>query len=220
VDPRAEVISALADGVLVHRHYPVTRLAVDGVDGAGKTVLADELADELRARGTPVVRASADDFLNPAAVRHRRGRDSPEGFFRDSLDHAALRRVLLDPLAPAGSLQVRLAVHDLVIDQPVDAPVETVEPGSILVVDGLFLHSDELASCWDVSVFVEVRFAVSVARMAQRDGSSPDPAAGSNRRYVEGQKLYLAECDPASRATFVVENDDLAAPVLRIGTGS
>ena len=33
-----------------------------------------------------MVRACADDFLNPAAIRHARGRDSPEGFFLDSYD--------------------------------------------------------------------------------------------------------------------------------------
>jgi uridine kinase len=59
---------------------------------------------------------------------------------------------------------------------------------------------------WDVSVFLDVAFEVSVARMARRDGSHPDPAHPSNRRYVDGQRLYLSACAPSSRATFVVPN--------------
>jgi uridine kinase len=48
---------------------------------------------------------------------------------------------------------------------------------------------------------------------ARGDGfGSPDPAALSNRRYVEGQGLYVARCDPRSRATVVVDNSDLASP--------
>jgi hypothetical protein len=53
--------------------------------GAGKTVLADELAARVT---RPVVRATVDAFLNPVAVRHARGRGSPEGFSRDSVDVA------------------------------------------------------------------------------------------------------------------------------------
>jgi hypothetical protein len=35
-----------------------------------------------------------------------------------------------------------------------------------------------------------------------------------NTRYVGGQRLYLAEVDPASRATWVLDNTQLDAPVL------
>lgn len=55
------------------------RVAVDGVDAAGKTTFADELAESIRSRGRPVVRVSADDFPIVRRVRHRRGRDSPRG---------------------------------------------------------------------------------------------------------------------------------------------
>jgi uridine kinase len=45
-----------------------TLVGVDGLDGAGKTTFADRLAPLLE---RPVVRASEDDFLNPAAIRSR-----------------------------------------------------------------------------------------------------------------------------------------------------
>ena len=47
-------------------------VAVDGVDGAGKTTFCDELASVLRAQGRAVVRASVDDFHHPRAIRWRR----------------------------------------------------------------------------------------------------------------------------------------------------
>jgi len=61
-----------------------------------------------------------------------------------------------------------------------------------------------------------VPFSVSVPRVARRGAGfgSPDPEAPSNRRYVEGQRLYLRECAPASRATVVVDNTDLDAPAI------
>lgn len=192
----------------------VLRVGVDGVDGAGETRFADELADALRARGRRVHRATVDAFHHPRATRYRRGRDSPEGFYLDSFDHATLRRVLLDPLAPGGSGRFRAAAFDHRADRPVDAPEQEARPGDVLLLDGIFLHRPELRDAWDSSVFLDVAFPVSVARMAQRDGTPPDPDAPANRRYVEGQRLYLAACDPRARATVVVDNNDLASPRL------
>jgi uridine kinase len=191
------------------------RVAVDGVDGAGKTVLADELAAALTTRGVPVVRVSVDGFHRPREVRYRRGRDDSEGFFRDSYDHDAFVSLVLEPFAPGGSRMYVPAVRDVADDRALER-VELAAPReAVLLVDGIFLHRDELAGYWDVSVWVDVPFEVAYARMAARDGSSPDPTAPGNRRYVEGQRLYLRECDPASRATVVVDNADLAAPAIR-----
>jgi hypothetical protein len=41
------------------------------------------------------------------------------------------------------------------------------------------------------------------------------------RRYVLGQRQYLDECDPASLADVVIDNNDLARPVvLRVGVAA
>ncbi|WP_245872996.1 uridine kinase [Deinococcus planocerae] len=195
---------------------PVLRVAIDGVDGAGKTTFADELADVLRERGRTVIRASVDGFHAPRAVRYRLGRDSPEGFYRDSYDLAGLRSALLDPLGLGGSLAYRAAIFDHVTDSPVDAPELRADPGSLLLLDGLFLHRPELRDVWDDSVFLRVAFEVSVPRGAGRGPGwgSPDPHAASNRRYVEGQRLYFREAEPWRHAGVVVDNDELEAPFI------
>ena len=189
-------------------------VGIDGVDGAGKSVFADQLGGVLRASGRSVVRISADDFHCSRAVRHRRGRYSPEGFWLDSYDIAALRARVLTPLGPGGSLRYQPACHDLVGDQHLDPPVQCAEPGAVLVLDGLFLHRDELVGVWDLSLFLQVPFAVSVARMAARDGSHPDPAHAQVARYVKGQQLYFAACQPWERADLVVDATDLDAPTI------
>ncbi|MBO3094099.1 uridine kinase [Cellulomonas dongxiuzhuiae] len=194
------------------------RVAVDGVDGAGKTTFADELAEVLRADGRSVLRASVDGFHRPAAQRYRRGRASPEGFFLDSYDLDALRRVLLDPLrADRGRpRRVRTAVHDVVTDADPGTPWVDVDDATIAVVDGIFLHRDELVDVWDLSIWLEVPFEVTYRRMAVRDGCPPDPDHDANTRYREGQRLYLAACGPAERAHVVVDNSDTTRPrVLR-----
>jgi uridine kinase len=197
---RAEVLSAVAD------RLPASGLvAIDGVDGAGKTTFADALAAVLRAKGRTAVRASVDDFHHPRAIRWLRGRTSPDGFFLDSYDYERFAEDLLVPFA-AGQ-PFRRASHDLSTDVYVDAPLEVVPAPAILLVDGIFLHRDELVDHWDFSVFLSVDFAVSFARMAVRDGCPSDPDDPRNRRYVEGQRLYLAKCDPAGRADLVIDHN-------------
>lgn len=209
-----DVLTTLADSVLALPGDGVRRIGVDGVDGAGKTVFADRLGQVLHDRGTEVIRASVDGFHHPRAVRHRRGRDSPDGFYLDSYDYPALRRLLLDPLAPGGSGRFVRARWDVRRDRPVAAPQERATPGAVLVFDGIFLHRPELRDCWDLSVFLDVDVATAMARVADRDGGDPDPAAPSNRRYVEGQRRYLRECAPRSTASVVVDNTDPARPVV------
>jgi uridine kinase len=47
----------------------IVRVAIDGVDGAGKTTFANELAEVVGGLGRPVIRASVDGFHNPRVVR-------------------------------------------------------------------------------------------------------------------------------------------------------
>lgn len=191
-----------------------TRVGVDGVDGAGKSIFADELADVLRSAGWDVVRVSLDGFHQPRELRYRRGRASPDGFWLDSYDYARFRANVLAPFSPGGNRVFRRAIRDVASDQPVYAEVESASSDAILIVDGIFLHRDELVDDWDFTVFLDVGFGETFARMARRDGCPPDPAAPQNRRYLEGQRMYLAACDPSSRADVVIDNTDPVVPRL------
>ncbi|WP_246783214.1 hypothetical protein, partial [Bradyrhizobium sp. CIR18] len=214
MEKRNRLLSDLADRFVVTSPDQTARVAIDGIDGAGKTTFADELGSLIATKGRPVIRASVDGFHNPKAVRYRRGRHSPEGVFEDSYNYSALKQYLMDPLSPGGSRRYRRAIFDHVTDDIVPANDLEAPPSSILLIDGMFLHRPELLTCWDASIFLRTDFTVSVARCASRDGLSPDPAAPSNRRYVEGQRLYLRSCQPEAKATIVIDYNDLATPSI------
>lgn len=197
----------------VVRPHPV-RVAIDGVDGVGKTTFADELAGAVSIHGRQVIRATVDGFHNPRRIRYRLGRNSPEGYFRDSYDYAALVAELLDPLGPGGMRRYRRSVFDYRTDSDTLTPFETADENAILLFDGIFLHRPELRSHWDLSVYLDAPFTITIPRGAARDGSSPDVEAPENRRYVEGQELYLRTCEPKLAATIVIDNGDLSAPEI------
>src|SRR6478609_8035598 len=202
----------------VRRRYPAGRviIAIDGLDGAGKTVFADGLAEVFAEAGSAVFRAGIDGFHRARAERYLRGRRSPEGFYLDSYDYATFRRVLIDPFRDgaqtAGTTGFQLSAFDVARDAPVESQWVTAPLDAVLVVDGIFLHRPELRDLWDWSVWLDVPFEISYARMALRDGSDPDPDAASNARYRQGQEIYLNEADPREAASVIVDNADLAHP--------
>ncbi|QOD04414.1 uridine kinase [Pseudarthrobacter sp. BIM B-2242] len=181
-------------------------IAVDGVDGSGKSTFANDLAAVIQE--APVIVIHADDFLNLRAVRHRRGRDSPEGFWLDTYDYEALHRDVLVPLGRGGNGCYRPAATNhrqnvRLLQSPQDA---------VVIVEGMFLHRDGLAEQWDFSCFLDVPFTETARRIAVRDGSHPDPGHESMRRYVGGQRLYFETAQPWQRATRVVDNTRPAMP--------
>jgi uridine kinase len=208
----ADLHASLA-GEVASRGHAIVRVGVDGVSGAGKTSLADELAIMLQHAGRTVIRASADDFHYPKAQRYRLGRDSPDGHYLESYDYDTMKRELLDPLGVGGSRRYRTVVFDCALDRPVTSPQYFAPDGAILIFDGLFLNRDELRDYWDVSIFLDVPFEIATKRCAQRDGVVADYRHPSNRRYIQGETRYLQECRPQDRASIVIDNSDFLRPV-------
>lgn len=216
VTPRVTALRALRDEVRLHYRAGRIILAVDGIDGAGKTIFGDGLADVFAEDGAAVFRASIDGFHRPRSERYERGRDSPEGYYLDSYDYATFRRVLVDPFRDgrqtAATTGFQLAVWDVVRDAPVEARWVTGPEDAVLIVDGIFLNRPELRGLWDWSVWLDVPVDVAYGRMALRDGSDPDAAAPGNRRYRLGQDLYERDARPRERADAIVDNTDPDRP--------
>lgn len=86
------------------------RIAVDGIDAAGKTTLADQLAELLQAG-----RLTVDDFLQPESARYAR-EFTAEGYYHDSFDYNAFRAAVIAaprPLVVDGVFLQRPELDDL-----------------------------------------------------------------------------------------------------------
>ena len=110
---KRDTLDSLADEFLHNYSRGRTIIAIDGLDGAGKTVFADAFAERLGRGGHAVFRACMDDFHRPRAARYARGEDSPEGFCKDSFDYPLFRRVLVDPFRLGGSTGFVTAAWDV-----------------------------------------------------------------------------------------------------------
>jgi len=215
---RQRMLDLLADRINAVRAAHPLRVAIDGVDAAGKTTLADNLAPSLRERGRAVIRASVDGFHRPRAERYRRGADSPEGYYHDAFDYAALCSALLEPLGPGGSRRYRRAVFNRASDTPLVVQDELAPESAILLFDGVFLLRPELNALWDYRIFVDAPFVVALARALVRDlpvfGTPEAIQTRYARRYIPGQRIYLATARPYEAAQAIVHNANPDHPVV------
>jgi uridine kinase len=215
---RDRVIGRIADHLVARRPGHPLRVAVDGVTAAGKTTLAREVAAAVTARGRPAIHLSMDGFHHRRAHRHRLGRDSATGYYQDAYDFTTFARTVLVPLGPGGDRAYRTRIIDLASDTPLEEPTTIAPADAVLVVDGSFLQRD-LAHLWDEVVFADTSLAVARDRGTRRDadafGGIEAAVQAYDNRYHAASRTYVAEVDPATRATVVVGNDDLERPVLR-----
>jgi len=205
-------MKVLADKVLERIGHERALVAIDGVDGSGKTSFTAKLAAEITNRA--VITIHVDNFLNPASKRHAQGRTSPKGFWDDTYDYDSLFRNVLIPLGKTGNGYYSPASYDAQLDASIALETIGSPKDALILVEGMFLHRDELFSYWDCSVFLDVPFKETAARMALRDGSNPDPEHSSMKRYVDGQRMYFKSARPWDRATFVVDNANYLLPRL------
>lgn len=209
---RRELLESLVSEFAHHYGKGRTLLGVDGPDGAGKTRFADDLALAFRRSGFDVFRASVDDFHRPRELRYLEGKYSPGGYYRGAFDYSLFRRVLLEPFRMGGSTGFQLRGFDLERDIPRESDWATGPADAILIVDGVFLQRPELHGMWNYAIWLDAAADLRLARMVERDGVDPDPAAESNRRYSDAQALYVRDVHPNITANAIVDNTDPDAP--------
>ena len=187
-------------------------VAVDGIGASGKSTFAAGLAE--RAQPRQVVLLHADDFFNPAHVRHARGRLSPEGFWLDTYIYDALISWTLEPLSRGGTGLYRPASFDRATGAAIRPEQVQAPEDALVIVEGTFLHRDELARFWDYSIFLDVPVDEANRRMSQRGDLDSEHESDLLRRYNGAQRLYFAHARPWKRASVVVDNTDPTAPTI------
>jgi uridine kinase len=196
------------------------RVAIDGRTASGKTTLADELAELIEHSGREVIRTSIDGFHRPRAERYARGRYSPEGYYCDARDHAAINALLLAPLGPCGDRHYRTVSFDLKNDRPIQQEPRSASTRAILIVDGTFLQRPELRAGWDLTIFVETSARIAAQRGVRRDAAPLGGVESARQlyaaRYQPAFDLYERLCSPAAIADVILNNEDIDRPHLHV----
>lgn len=187
------------------------RVGLDGPVADDAHALADAVAAELTDRAVPVARVCADDFLRARSLRLEHGSDDSEAFAEGWYDLAALRREVLDPMAPDTGTGRRWLprLRDPVSDRPYREPARSAAATTVVVLDGRFLARWEVADAFDLRVLLEVSPAARARRVP------PDEQG----RVLPAWEQYLAWYDPAGGADVVVRYDRPGHPAVLRAAG-
>ena len=163
-------------------------LAVDGLDGSGKSRFAAALGAALEAGGRAVSLLHVDDFRRPLDFAGLEAQQEASLYYDRYFDFAALGAALA--AAPAANLVIVEGVMVLRAALP--------EGAALLV--------------------LEVSLAEARRRILARDqakGRTPAEITHRiDRRYFPAQARYRAAFDPQGRADMVIDNDDWVRPRL------
>jgi uridine kinase len=213
------VLSFLVDTIQTLPAHRPLRVGIDGRSGAGKTTLADALADRLEALGRACLRASLDDFHRPGhEQREKAGAFTPAEYLKDGYDYAKIRQLLLDPFAPGGGRRCRLDYWNSHDDEPFAEDWQDVEEDAVLVVDGVFLHAPELRQQWDLTVWLDLDLESMLRRLAQKDGTRGGRTDLVRDAYKTGwlprHLWYEQSVRPHERVDIVIDNSNLDHPFI------
>ncbi len=169
---------------------PGSVIAVDGLDGSGKSRFAAALAEGLSAAGCPAALMHVDDFRRPLDFSELAPAAEAALYYERYFDFAALDVALASsPGGPSGRV---VTVLEGVM--PLRA---TLPAGSPLVV--LEVSADEARR--------------RIVARDQAKGRTPQEIAGRiDRRYFPAQARYRAVFDPLGRADLVIDNEDWTRP--------
>jgi uridine kinase len=188
-------------------------VAVDGVDGSGKSHVAGRLRDEAARRGVRAVLFRVDDFRRPVAWQQP-GRTPAEIYYDDYYDLAALERALV--AFRGGAAATSVPVWDPVTERVTDTREQPLDGVALAIVEGVFTLRLPSVADGGFLVFLRTSPGAAEQRIVERDqrkGRTREQVlARVHERYLPAHAMYLARCAPESRADAVIDNEDYAAP--------
>lgn len=180
-------------------------IGIDGLGGAGKSTVSEQIAHLLRAQGHSVTLLHIDDFIHPRAVRYREDVPAWQCYYDLQWKYEPLLE-LLDSVRRNGAFRGTLMLYDKENDGYLPAEIEIPQDG-IVIVEGVFLQRPELEGQFDLTVYIDVPEKIRLQRVLRRDsyiGDTKAIAEKYERRYFPAERFYEKTCRPAEHAVFVI----------------
>jgi uridine kinase len=190
-------------------------IAVDGIDGSGKTMLADRLLAVLAQAGTPAVLLRVDDFRRPIAWGHD-ARGEADLYYEDYYDLALLERGARAFLECDSGFE--LPVFDSRTERHQGRRTIAFDGAPLALIEGVFAQRVAAVRQSAAIVYIETSREEARRRILARDmGRGRTIADVTHRidaRYFPAQDRYVREHDPLAHADALIVHERTGAPDL------
>lgn len=209
-----EVIKSKILNIQKNKAKPI-RVAINGIEGTGKTVLANKLTEFLKAENLNAIHVSIDGFHFNREIRYKQGENSAKGYYEDSYDEMAFVEKVLKA-SQEETPNYTTATHDLITDEYVDLVPIQMENNAVLITDGAYLFKPNYREYWDLKIYLKTSFEIAMNRGIERDkellGGFEITKEKFGQRYHKSSQMYLDENQPEQHADVIIDNshfDDL-----------
>lgn len=178
-------------------------VAIDGLSGAGKTTLVEQ----LRRTVPNEVLLHIDDFIVERHRRYATGQSEAMEYYALQWDVELLVETLFKPLRE-GRTNLSLPYYERDRDEIVMRPLE-VAADALILIEGIFLLRDEWLAYFDYVVYLDCPQEVRYERVLNRDtyiGDLAERLAKYERRYWPGEAHYLKTINPKTKADRIVQS--------------
>jgi uridine kinase len=182
---------------VLHARYRTVLVAIDGPGGAGKSTFSVALATALKNSGVPTAVVQIDDFFLPSDCRSH-GSPSEKSIGAD-FDWQRMRDQVLIPLSCGEG--ARYQRYDWDHDHLTE--FHDVAVGQVVVVEGIYCTRQELASFYQLRVWVTCPSNIRLCRGLERDGE--DARTRWESDWMPSEDRYMASHDPCRRAHIIVD---------------
>ena len=210
------IIHNAVETISKKKNKPI-RVAINGIEGTGKTTFAANLVIYLETQNLSAFHISIDGFHFNKKLRYRQGRNSAKGYYEDSYDEVAFVEMVLQ--RSQGSLPEYIeATHDLKTDDYLNLQPNSIPNDAVLVTDGCYLFKPIFNEYWDLRIYLKTDFDTALERAAQRDkevlGGYEEAKHKFASRYHLASKRYISEVNPIELADLVFDNTNFNSLVL------
>lgn len=141
-------------------------VAISGIDGAGKGVVAAQLRNALVSCGLNVALISVDDWHAPGAQRFG-GAGAAERFYRSALRLDEMLAQLVEPMRRTGAVDVTVELYHPRSDAS-RRRAFSYRDIDIIVLEGIYLFKTELRGRYDLRYWVSCPWQTALHRAVAR----------------------------------------------------
>jgi len=223
-ETRNELLNTLIYQINLSRqnHKIPFKVAIDGVDGAGKSFLARELYNLMRKDKYPVILASLDFFHKSKIRKFTLNNKSPEDYYNNFFDYDKLLEYLIMPAMKSEEIEIRTAFYNYKTKSIINQKPQKITSDSIIIFDGEFLARPRLQKFWDLHIFIHADFDNILKRINDHiESEINDPGKIKElylKKLIPGQILYLKECYPHLQADILINNNNYDHPFFMVNT--
>lgn len=185
-------------------------IGIDGLGGAGKSTISEELYRMLKNDKYNATLLHIDDFIHCRKIRYNDNYLEWECYYKLQWRYDYFLNNVIYPLRNSTEYCHHIELYDKANDTYFTKKVN-FSIGSIVIVEGVFLQRPELKEAFDYVIYIDVSEKERLNRVLKRDsyiGNVQQIKEKYINRYFPAERFYIKNCCPVDRANYVIRGSE------------